>query len=77
MCVSHDVPKKYSGRMKIRNFPDCKESFVPLGSISKYTDGINLCLEPTGKSWSGIDIGSFDVCIVLNVLPTAAIPNRT
>ena len=77
MCVSHDVPKKYSGRTKIRNFPDRKESFVSLGSINKYTDGISLCLEPTEKLWSEIDTGSFDVCIVLNVLPTAAIPNGT
>ena len=63
--------------MKIHNFSDHKKSFMPLESISKYMDGINLCLKPTGKSQSEIDIGSFDVCIVLNVLPTAVIPNGT
>ena len=76
MCVLHDVLKKYSGQTKIRNFLDRKESFVSLGSINKYMDGISLCLEPTGKLWSEIDTGSFDVCIVLNVLPTVVIPNR-
>ncbi len=62
--------------MKIHNFLDCKESFMSLELINKYTDGISLCLEPIEKLWLGINTDLFDVYIVLNILPIVAIPNK-